>query len=174
MHTKTYSSVQRLTISAIVIALYTVIMYVTQSFAFGAYQIRIATALYALAYLFPFLIIPLGCANLLSNLVLGGLGVFDIVGGLIVGVLTSTLVYLVRRKNLPCLLTAIPIILIPGLLVATWLSYLLQIPYGAMALSLLIGQVIPGVVGALCIVLLRNKIPMAPIVSKKQVPLAEH
>lgn len=174
MHTRTYSSVQKLTISAIVIALYTVVMYVTQSFAFGAYQIRIATALYALAYLFPFLIIPLGCANLLSNLVLGGLGIFDIVGGLIVGLLTSSLVYLVRRKNLPCLLTAIPIVLIPGLLVATWLSYLLQIPYGAMAISLLIGQVIPGIVGALCIVLLKDKVPMAPIVLKKHTPVADH
>ena len=50
------SRVQKMTFSAMVMAMYIVILYFTQSFSFGAYQIRIATALYALAYLFPFLI----------------------------------------------------------------------------------------------------------------------
>ena len=45
------SKVQKLTVSAMVMALYVVVLYFTQSFSFGAYQIRIATALYALAYL---------------------------------------------------------------------------------------------------------------------------
>ena len=49
------SRVQKMTFSAMVMAMYIVILYFTQSFSFGAYQIRIATALYALAYLFPFL-----------------------------------------------------------------------------------------------------------------------
>ena len=47
------SRVQKMTFSAMVMAMYIVILYFTQSFSFGAYQIRIATALYALAYLFP-------------------------------------------------------------------------------------------------------------------------
>ena len=42
--TKTVSQVQKLTLSAMIMALYIVILYVTQSFSFGAYQIRIATA----------------------------------------------------------------------------------------------------------------------------------
>ena len=53
------SKVQKLTVSAMVMALYVVVLYFTQSFSFGAYQIRIATALYALAYLFPFLVFRL-------------------------------------------------------------------------------------------------------------------
>ncbi|MGE1063784.1 QueT transporter [Megasphaera paucivorans] len=61
------SDTKRMTISAMVITVYVVLLYMTQSISFGAYQIRIATALYALAYIYPFLVIPLGIANLLSN-----------------------------------------------------------------------------------------------------------
>ena len=74
----TMSKTKKLTISAIVIALYVVIMTITQSFSFGAIQIRLATSLYALAYIFPFLVLPLGLSNLLSNMLLGGLSIFDI------------------------------------------------------------------------------------------------
>ena len=62
------SKVQKLTVSAMVMALYVVVLYFTQSFSFGAYQIRIATALYALAYLFPFLVPGLGVPSYLSYL----------------------------------------------------------------------------------------------------------
>ena len=75
-------STRKLTISAMVVALYIVVLYVTQSVSFGAYQIRIATSLYALAYAFPFLVIPMGIGNLISNFLFGGLGIFDMVGGL--------------------------------------------------------------------------------------------
>ena len=59
MEHENMNKVQKLTFSAMVIALYVVILSFTQSFSFGAYQIRIATSLYALSYLFPFLVIPL-------------------------------------------------------------------------------------------------------------------
>ena len=52
-------STRKLTISAMVVALYIVLIYLTQGISFGAYQIRIATSLYALAYAFPFLIVPM-------------------------------------------------------------------------------------------------------------------
>ncbi|WP_455537824.1 QueT transporter family protein [Terrisporobacter sp.] len=152
------SKTNKLSISAIVIALYVVIMAVTQSFAFGAIQIRIATSLYALSYLFPFLVLPLGLSNLLSNMVLGGFGFFDIVGGFIVGVLTSLLVYGVRKYKLNVFLTAIPIILIPGLIVPIWLSALLNLPYIPLAASLLIGQIIPGILGSFLVKTLKPKI----------------
>ena len=45
MVTKNRSKAQKLTLSAMIIALYVTMMYFTQSFSFGAYQIRIATAL---------------------------------------------------------------------------------------------------------------------------------
>ena len=72
---------QKLTISALCMALYLVVMMCTQSFAFGQYQVRIATALYGLSAIFPFLIIPFGLVNVLANTLMGGLGPLDMLGG---------------------------------------------------------------------------------------------
>lgn len=152
-------NIKKLTISSMVIALYIVLMFATQGFAFGAYQIRIATSLYSLSYLFPFLIIPLGIANLLSNTLMGGLGLFDIVGGISVGVITSTLVYLVKRFKLNQLLVAIPIIFGPGLIVPIWLSPILGLPYNVLAISLCIGQILPAIVGVILIRQLEKVLP---------------
>ena len=110
MENQTFTNVRKLTTSGIVIALYVVILFMTQSFSFGAYQIRIVTSLYALSYLFPFLVIPLGLANFIANM-LGGFGIIDMVG------------------------------------VALWLSPMVHMPYGALALSLCIGQTVPAVCG---------------------------
>jgi uncharacterized membrane protein len=123
-------------------------MYFTQSFAFGPYQVRIATSLYGLAYLFPFLILPLGIANFLSN-VLGGLGVVDMIGGCLVGILTSAIIVLVKQLNLPKWCCALPIILVPGTIVPIWLSVINHLPYGMLVASLSIGQVIPAVTGVI-------------------------
>ena len=148
---KNMSKTQKMTFSAMVVAIYVVIMFFTQSFAFGAYQIRIATAMYALSYLFPFLVVPLGLANFISNMVMGGMGIFDIVGGCIVGMVTSGLIVQIRRLNLNKWLMILPIILVPGLGVATWLSYLLNMPYSALALSLCIGQITPAICGVILV-----------------------
>lgn len=154
----TMSKTKKLTISAIVIALYVVIMTITQSFSFGAIQIRLATSLYALAYIFPFLVLPLGVSNLLSNMLLGGLSIFDILGGGLVGILTALLVYCVRKYKLNISLTILPIILIPGLIVPIWLSMILNVPYSALAVSLCLGQVIPAILGSFLIKVLKDKI----------------
>jgi len=148
---------RKITISAIVIALYVVIMVITQSFAFGAIQVRLATSLYSLSYIFPFLALPLGLANVLSNMLLGGLGIFDIIGGL-VGIITALLVYAVRKYKLNIYFTILPIIFIPGLIVPIWLSMLLNVPYSALAISLCLGQVIPAILGLFLINALKNKI----------------
>ena len=76
MDMKNLSNTQKLTILGVVMALYIVVMYFTQSFAFGQYQVHIATAIYGTAYLFPFLVVPLGLSNLIANMVMGGLGFF--------------------------------------------------------------------------------------------------
>ena len=154
----TMSKTRKLTISAIVIALYVVIMVITQSFAFGAIQIRLATSLYALAYIFPFLVLPLGLSNLLSNMLLGGLSIFDILGGGFVGILTALLVYCVRKYKLNITITILPIIFIPGLIVPIWLSMILNVPYSALATSLCLGQVIPAILGSFLIKALKDKI----------------
>ena len=134
-------------LSGVTIALYVVVMYFTQTFAFGQYQIRIATSLYSMSYFFPFLVIPLGMANLLSNLLLGGLGFADVAGGIIVGVLTSGSIYLVRRFELQKLLIIPILILIPGLGVPVWLSPILGAPYFVLAISICIGQILPAILG---------------------------
>lgn len=51
---KEYSNTQKITIAGMCIALYIAIMLCTQSFAFGQYQVRIATAMYSLSAIFRF------------------------------------------------------------------------------------------------------------------------
>ena len=146
-----YTKTQKLTISAVCISLYLVVMLCTQSFAFGQYQVRIATALYGLSYIFPFLVVPFGIANVISNILMGGLGPVDAVGGFIMGVLTSGTIVLGKRNGLGCWIVALFVTLLPGLGVPVWLSYLLKIPYGILAASLLVGQFISGITGMLLI-----------------------
>ncbi len=149
MDMKNLSKTQKLCFSGAVMAIYILLMYLTQSFAFGQYQVRIATAIYSVAYLFEFLVVPLALANLLSNLLMGGFGFFDIVGGGLVGLLTAGCCAWLGKHRLSRSLTAVPIALIPALGVASWLSYLLSVPYWVMAGSLMVGQLIAGIAGAL-------------------------
>ncbi len=156
MDIRNMSRTQKLTFSAMIIALYCILVYLTQGFSFGAYQIRIATSLYALSYLFPFLVFPLGLANFLSNFLFGGLGPLDMFGGLLVGLVTAGLNAVIARLHGSHYLVIPVITLIPGLGVATWLSYLLHFPYPLMALNLCVGQLIPAICGALWIVALKR------------------
>ena len=150
------SQVQKLTVSAMVMALYVVVLYFTQSFSFGAYQIRIATALYALAYLFPFLVLPLGFANFIANFLFGGLGLLDWFGGCFVGIIVTAIIVLIRRKGWSRWLMILPIILVPGLGVPSYLSYLLHVPYSVLATSLCIGQSVPAVCGVVLVNVLQR------------------
>lgn len=156
MDLESMSKTQKLTFSAMVMALYVVVVYFTQSFSFGAYQIRIATSLYALSYLFPFLVFPLGLANCIANTLFGGLGLLDMLGGCVVGIITAFLNAGIRKLNWNHSLVIVPIIFVPGLGVAVWLSYLLGIPYPALAVNLCIGQVIPAICGAFLISALKR------------------
>ncbi|MCD8021987.1 MAG: QueT transporter family protein [Lachnospiraceae bacterium] len=148
MDIKNMNQTQKLTFSGAVMAVYIVVMYFTQSFAFGQYQVRIATAVYSTAYLFPFLVVPLGLSNLLSNMLMGGFGIFDIVGGGLVGLLTAGSCALLGRFRCKSWLVALPIALIPSFGVSTYLSGLLVIYYWSLALRQLVGQIISGVAGA--------------------------
>lgn len=150
-------STKKIAISGLVIALYVTIMFATQSFAFGQYQIRIATSLYGLSAIFPFLILPMGLSNLLSNTLMGGLGILDIVGGFSVGIITSYIIVIIKRLELNEWFIALPIIFIPGLIVPIWLSYIINVPYSVLAISITIGQIIPGIVGVMLVKGLKNK-----------------
>ena len=54
------------------------------------------------------------------------------------------------------MLIAAPIVLVPGFGVATYLSYILAIPYPLMALNLCVGQLIPSVAGVALVKLLER------------------
>lgn len=92
----------------------------------------------------------------MSNTLMGGLGPFDMIGGALVGILTSGTVYLIKKYKFNDWFILIPIIFIPGLLVPIWLSFLLQIPYSVLAINICIGQVIPAFVGVILIKRLRH------------------
>lgn len=131
----------KLTTSGVVIALYIVFVYFTQSISFGQYQIRLATGLYGLAYVFPFLCVPLGIANMLSNILFGG----DIVNGcfgLIAGFITSVSICLLKMITNKKAFLVLPIAIVPSLIIPIWLSFSLNAPYHLLVLSLLVGQTI--------------------------------
>jgi len=148
---------RKLTLSALTIALYVALMAASAGFAFGQYQVRIATSLYALAGMFPFLVVPLGFANFLSNALLGGLGPLDMIGGVAVGLLTAGVIAHCHRSRLAPLAAFAAITLIPGLGVPVWLSWLLHVPYWVLAASLLVGQAIAGIFGALLLAALKRR-----------------
>lgn len=89
---------------------------------------------------------------------MGSLGLPDMIGGFFVGILTSYAVYMIKKNNLNDWLISIPIILFPGLIVPIWLSFLLKIPYYLLAISVTVGQIIPGIVGVVLVKQLRNRI----------------
>ena len=141
------SKTSKLTASALVAAIFITVMYFTQGISFGPIQIRFATALYALPFLFPFLVVPLSLANSFSNFLLGGLGVLDVAGGLAAGLITSGAVSLVGRWNLPMPLVIPIVILGPALIVPIWLSHIFGLPYPILVLQLGLGQTPPAVLG---------------------------
>ena len=145
------ANTKRMTISSMVIAVYIALLYVTQSISFGPYQIRIATALYALAFMYPFLVVPMGIANFAANFLFGGLGLLDMAGGCFVGLLTTWLIVQIRRRGWNVWMTALPIWWVPSLCVSLWLSYLLDLPYSALVISLSVGQLLPAICGVFLI-----------------------
>ena len=147
---------QKLVFSALCIALYIVVMMCTQSFAFGQYQIRIATAMYGLSALFPFLILPFGLANVVSNTVMGGLGLPDIIGGFIVGVVTTSIIVFAKNRGCGSWVIWAAVTFVPGLGVPVWLSALLNIPYLVLASSLLVGQCICGIASVMLVTALER------------------
>lgn len=143
---KQFNNTQRLTISAISIAMYLALMISTQGFAFGQYQVRIATALYGLSAIFPFTIPAFSIANFVSNTVMGGFGLVDSIGGAIVGLLTTGLIVLAKRQGLGNWVLIPIITFVPGLIVPIWLTYFLPVPYWVLVSSLVVGQFVCGVV----------------------------
>lgn len=153
---KNLSQTQKLTISALCMALYLVVMLCTQSFAFGQYQVRIATALYGLSAIFPFLVIPFGLVNVIANALMGGLGPLDMIGGGLVGIATTLIIVYAKCHHMGNWVVMLSITLIPGLGVPVWLSLLLDLPYWLLASTVLVGQLISGVAGMVLVTALER------------------
>lgn len=150
-------NINKLTLSGLVIAFYIVFMYCTQFISFGQYQIRFVTGLYGLAYEFPFLCVPLGIANMLSNILFAG----DIVNGLfgfIAGLATTEAICLLKKYTTNKLLLVFPIAAIPSFIVPIWLSVSLNISYFLLVLSLLVGQTISAYTCGIVIIKLSERL----------------
>ena len=117
------NTTQKLVLSAIMMALYIAILFLSQAISFGAVQMRLATALYGLTYIFPFLVFPISLANAIANS-FGGLGLIDVVGGFCASFLTTGSIYLIRKAKLSSWFIILPILLVPALVVPIWLSAL--------------------------------------------------
>ena len=144
------NTTQKLVLSAIMMALYISILFASQAVSFGAVQMRLATALYGLTYIFPFLVFPISLANAIANS-FGGLGLIDVVGGFCASFLTTGSIYLIRKAKLSSWFIILPILLVPALVVPIWLSALLKLPYFALVINLLLGQLVPAILGAVLV-----------------------
>ena len=105
---------------------------------------------------FPFLILPFGLANVVSNTVMGGLGLPDIIGGFIVGIVTTSIIVFAKRRGCGNWIIWAAVTFVPGLGVPVWLSVLLDIPYLVLASSLLIGQCICGIASVMLVTALER------------------
>lgn len=152
-------SIKRLTASGIVIAIYINLMYASQFLSLGQIRIRVADCVYALCYIYPFLVIPMGVANFLCSLLFGGLGLADMVGWMLVGILTSAVICLIKRLRLNVWFISVPVVFVPGLLVPIWWSYLMHMPYAIVAFGICIEQIIPSLLGVILLKRLERFLP---------------
>ncbi|MDU7824714.1 MAG: QueT transporter family protein [Veillonella sp.] len=135
----------------------------TRKLTISAMVVALSTSLYALAYAFPFLVIPMGIGNLISNFLFGGLGIFDMVGGFGVGVLTTGIIVGMRNLGLSAWWATLPIVFVPALCVPMWLSALLGLPYWPLVLNLIVGQTIPAILGSVLVKALISRPSMAAL-----------
>jgi uncharacterized membrane protein len=121
--------------SALVAALYALLVLAFAPLSFGPVQFRVAEALTLLPWLFPEAIPGLFVGCLVSNL-FGGLGIVDMVFGSL-----ATLVSAWLTSRMPNLLwAAVPPVLVNAVIVGTYLSILLDVPLLATILYVGLGE----------------------------------
>ena len=121
--------------SALIAALYALLVLAFAPLSFGPVQFRVAEAMTLLPWLFPEAIPGLFVGCLVSNL-FGGLGIVDMVFG---SLATLAAAWLTRR--MPNLIwAAVPPVLVNALVVGTYLSFLLDVPLGATILYVGLGE----------------------------------
>ena len=96
------------------------------------------------------MVVPLSLANAIANS-FGGLGLIDVVGGFCASFLATGSIYLIRKAKLSSWFIILPILLVPALVVPIWLSALLKLPYFALVINPLLGQLVPAILGAVLV-----------------------
>jgi uncharacterized membrane protein len=121
--------------SALIAALYALLVLAFSPLSFGPVQFRVAEALTLLPWLFPEAIPGLFVGCLVSNL-FGGLGIVDMVFGSL-----ATLVAAWLTRRMPNVFwAAVPPVLINAVVVGTYLSFLLNVPMAATILYVGLGE----------------------------------
>ena len=128
-------NILQITRGALVAAVYVVLVIAFQPISFGYVQFRVAEALTLLPFLWPEAVPGLFIGCLVSNFY-GGLGVFDIV----LGSAATLIAALLSRFAKTPLLAAVPPVAINGLLVGTYLSYILNVPVYLSVLYVAVGE----------------------------------
>jgi len=126
---------KRIVTASLIASIYCVLAIAFAPISYGAVQVRIAEALTLLPYLWVEAIPGLFIGCLLAN-ILGGLGLVDIVFGSL-----ATLIAAIWTRKMPNLvLAALPPVLVNMLIVGAYLSRILDMPFGIVAIYIGIGQ----------------------------------
>lgn len=145
----------RLARAAVIAATYIVLIYIFQPFSFGIFQLRIAEALTVLPILYSEAVVGLYVGVLLAN-ILGGLGLWDIIGGSLITLLAAYVTYRFRNSWIAY---ASPIIF-NALLVSSYLHFIFAQPYWLVVLSIGVSQ---------AIVILGIGLPLVRFLRKKNI-----
>jgi len=129
---------KQIAFAGVISALYVVLTVMFAPISYGPIQVRFAAGLCTLASVHPYLILPLGFATALAN-VMGGYGAWDIGGGAVATMAACTGCYLLRRwKYLVPM--AIPVCSAP--ILAAYLHILFGLPFIWTVLYIAVGQTI--------------------------------
>ena len=155
------------TLNGMIAALYVVFTAPFASIAYGPIQFRIAEVLTVLP-IFSAATIPgvtLGCfiANLINP---NNLGPIDIIGGSLATLIAGVLSWIIGKKNKP--LGIIPPILVNGVIVGGYLSFLLLDPGSTLTLQA-VGLSMLSVAGSEAVLLIVLGLPLILLISKTKI-----
>lgn len=123
--------------AALVAAVYVAVTFALAPISYGPFQFRVAEALTVLPILYIEAIPGLFIGCFVAN-ILGGLGPWDIFGGSLVTLIAALLTYRFRSSFIAYLSP----ILLNGLLVSAYVSYLFKVPYPITAFSITISEAV--------------------------------
>ncbi|UCB52340.1 MAG: QueT transporter family protein [Candidatus Zixiibacteriota bacterium] len=123
----------------VIAGLYAALTVVLAPISYGPIQLRVSEALTVLPYLTPAAIPGLFVGCLVAN-ILGGLGIYDVVGGSLLTLLAAFLTHLIARTRRP-FLAPLPPVLVNSLGVSLYLHLLFQLPYWLTVIYIAIGEV---------------------------------